>query len=193
MNLILASGSPRRLQILRQVGIEPIVICPQIEEKMNEVSAETADLFLEKITFQKIFSVYKKRYFNDLIVGADTIVLKDQHLFGKPADRSDAARMLRELAGGEHQVKTAVGILHRGETNFLIETSRVYFSDIDDQELEYYLQHEHYLDKAGAYAIQGLAALFIRKIEGCFFNVMGFPVNSFFSMLKKNGITFWKE
>ena len=102
--------------------------------------------------------------------------------------RDHAREMLNLLSGQMHEVWTGISILHRGKTGFDCQRTRVYFDAIDRRELEHYLNHEHYLDKAGAYAIQGRAAAFVRKINGCYFNVMGLPLNLLIKMLKKAGI-----
>jgi len=113
----------------------------------------------------------------------------DDHLIGKPRNRQEAARFLELLSDNIHEVWTGLCIHYRGEPYYEFARTRVFFSPIDQGEIEHYLDHEHYMDKAGAYAIQGRASVFVRKIDGCYFNVMGFPLNLFYQVLKKLGIS----
>ncbi len=101
--------------------------------------------------------------------------------------------MLRLLSQRTHQVFTGLALMHRGRTHFAIARSTVFFKKLNDSEIDYYLAHEEYLDKAGAYAIQGRAAMFIERIEGCFFNVMGFPLNLFYQMAQDLAIDLFRE
>jgi septum formation protein len=109
-------------------------------------------------------------------------------VLGKPTDRAHAKRMLLDLADRSHQVWTGLALMHRGATHFAIARTEVRFRAIDETEIERYLDHEQYQDKAGAYAIQGRAAVFVESINGCFFNVMGFPLNLFDRMLRQQRI-----
>ncbi|MDQ1352751.1 MAG: nucleoside triphosphate pyrophosphatase, partial [Acidobacteriota bacterium] len=108
-------------------------------------------------------------------------------------DRDEAYRFMKILSGNVHEVLTGVAVRYRGISYYEYARTRVEFSEISEEELAYYLDNEHYLDKAGAYAIQGLASAFIKRIEGCFFNVMGFPVNLFYRMMKELGIELYSS
>lgn len=186
MKLILASASPRRRELLRLIGLEPEVIVPDINEEQQ--AGEAVDRFLERVAIEKGLAVYRRHYDNALIVSADTIVLLDGRIMGKPADRSHARRMLFELAGRSHQVHTGLALMHRGATHVAISCTTVRFRSLEAAEIDRYLDCEQYQDKAGAYAIQGRAAVFVERIDGCFFNVMGFPLNLFDHMLRQHRI-----
>lgn len=186
MKPVLASASPRRKELLQLIGLDPEIIIPDIDEAPRP--AETTAMFLERVTIAKGIAVYKKKYFSRLLVSADTVVLLDGSLIGKPVDRQDAFLMLRRLSGKRHEVLTGLALMYQGETRFAISSTHVFFKPLADREIDFYLDHENFMDKAGAYAIQGRAAIFVERIEGCYFNVMGFPLNLFYSMLIERGI-----
>lgn len=186
MQFILASSSPRRKELLKQVGIEPLILIPDVDE--SRLQDENVSDFIRRVTETKGNAVYQETYFNSPIISADTIVLCDGHVIGKPQDRDEAYRFLKLLADNTHEVWTGVSVLYRGQSYYELARTEVVFAPISEEELLHYLEHEHYMDKAGAYAIQGLASLFIKRIDGCYFNVMGFPLNLFYSMLKRIGI-----
>lgn len=189
MKLVLASASPRRKELLQMIGLDPQVIIPDIDE-MVRPGEETGD-FLERVAIAKGIAVYKKNLFSHLLVSADTIVLLADKVIGKPVDREDAARMLRQLSGRRHEVLTGMALIYQGETRFEISRTHVYFKELDESEIDLYLAGEDFLDKAGAYAIQGRAAPFVERIDGCFFNVMGFPLNLFCRMAKERGLNLY--
>lgn len=187
MKIILASASPRRRDLLRLIGINPEIIAPRIDERIRP--GETLEKFLMRITREKTKSVYSERIADALILSADTIVLLNGSVIGKPADRDHACEILKKLAGRMHEVWTGISLFHQGRYGFDVSKTRVFFDDLSDREITDYLDHEDYLDKAGAYAIQGRAAVFVKKVEGCYFNVMGFPLQLFSRMLKKLGFS----
>ncbi|HSQ35412.1 MAG TPA: Maf family protein [Candidatus Binatia bacterium] len=190
MKIILASASPRRQELLQLIGLAPAIIIPDIDEKVKP--GETPGNFLERVTIAKGIAIYRKNLFSHLIVSADTIVLLGDDVIGKPVDREDAFRMLRSLSGRRHEVLTGIALMHLGETRFEISRTAVYFKELADDEIDFYLDREHFMDKAGAYAIQGRAAPFVERIEGCFFNVMGFPLNLFYRMAKERGLNLYE-
>lgn len=171
--------------MLKLIGIEPLIVKPETDETREP--GESVETFLKRVTIEKGQQVYIDDYFNNPVISSDTIVLCDGRLIGKPVDPVEAREFLRILSGNVHEVWTGVAIKYRGQTYYDVARTRVVFSDISDEELDYYLENEHYMDKAGAYAIQGLASVFVKKIDGCYFNVMGFPINLFYGMLKKIG------
>lgn len=189
MKIVLASASPRRKELLQLIGLDPEIIPPDIDEVSRP--AEAIDAFLQRVTIAKGIEVYKKKYFSSLLISADTVVLLGDSLIGKPADREDAFRMLNRLSGQCHEVLTGLALMYRGETRFDISRTHVYFKELDDREINFYLDHENFMDKAGAYAIQGRAAVFVERIEGCYFNVMGFPLNMFYCMVKERGLSLY--
>jgi septum formation protein len=190
MRIILASASPRRKELLQLIGLAPEVIPADIEEGIRP--GEAINGFLERVTIAKGLEVYKKKHFNSLLVSADTIVLLDDSLIGKPADRNDAFGMLSRLSGRRHEVLTGLALMYQGETRYAVSRTHVYFKKLDDNEINFYLDHESFMDKAGAYAIQGRAAIFVERIEGCYFNVMGFPLNLFYRMLGERGVNVYE-
>ncbi len=186
MKVVLASASPRRKELLQLIGLNPEIIPADIDEVARP--AEAIDTFLERVTIAKGMAVYKKKFFSHLLISADTVVLLNDSLIGKPADRADAFRMLSRLSGRRHEVLTGLALMYQGETRFAISRTHVHFKPLHDREIDFYLDHENFLDKAGAYAIQGRAAIFAERIDGCFFNVMGFPLNLFYRMLGEWGL-----
>ncbi len=186
MNIVLASASPRRKELLQLIGLTPEIIPPDIDEAPR--TEEPIADFLERVSIAKGVEVYRKKLFSSLLISADTVVLLDDSLIGKPQDREDAFRMLRRLSGQRHEVMTGLALMYRGETSFAISRTHVYFKPLQEREINFYLEHENYMDKAGAYAIQGRAAIFVERIDGCYFNVMGFPLNLFYRMLVERGL-----
>lgn len=186
MKVVLASASPRRLELLRLIGLDPEVLPADIEEAV--LPGEATEDFLRRVAIAKGLAVYHKRFYPSLLVSADTVVRLGDELIGKPSGRDEACAMLSRLAGREHEVLTGLALLHRGETTFAISRTLVRFKGLEAGEIGHYLDHENYMDKAGAYAIQGRAAVFVERIEGCYFNVMGFPLNLFYRMLGERGV-----
>jgi len=186
MKVVLASASPRRKELLQLIGLNPEIVPPDIDEDVRP--SEAIDAFLKRVTIAKGLEVYKKKFFSHLLISADTVVLLGDSLIGKPADRADAFTMLSRLSGQRHEVLTGLALMYQGETRFAVSRTHVYFKPLQDREIDFYLDHENFLDKAGAYAIQGRAAIFVERIDGCFFNVMGFPLNLFYRMLGERGM-----
>ena len=182
MNIVLASSSPRRIEMMRAHGIEPLVMPADIEENIPKVHGmcETVMfLALKKVqdVAGRLSSLADCTEEGSIIVAADTIVYKDGEIMGKPADRADAFRMLDKLRNDFHYVVTGVALLSYGRqlTRVFAEITKVYFEDYQDSELEAYLDTDEAYDKAGAYAIQGYFAKHIDHIEGSYDNVIGFP------------------
>jgi septum formation protein len=188
---ILASSSPRRKELLKLLGISPRIIVPTVDESMKP--GESIETFLRRVTISKGEAVYKEVFYDIPIISADTIVLCENRLIGKPVDRAEASEFLRTLSDNVHEVWTGISIRYQGTPHYDYARTRVIFTEISDVELRYYLDNEDYLDKAGAYAIQGMASVFVKKIDGCYFNVMGFPLNLFYNMLKEIGIHIYQE
>lgn len=191
MRLILASSSPRRKELLNMLGFVPEIIVPFVDE--SSLPGEPMEVFLRRVSIAKGEAVYREEFFDVPVVSSDTIVWCDNLIIGKPVDRDEAYRFMKILSGNVHEVLTGVAVRYRGISYYEYARTRVEFSEISEEELAYYLDNEHYLDKAGAYAIQGLASAFIKRIEGCFFNVMGFPVNLFYRMMKELGIELYSS
>jgi septum formation protein len=175
MNLVLASQSPRRKELLSILGLPFTVIPASIEEIPFE--RETPEAFVVRAAREKGVEV-ASRVSRSVILSADTVVTIDGEILGKPTDKDDAVRMLRKLSGRDHQVYTAVTVVNqtREETLEGLDRTRVWFKALSDEEIRDYLGRENVFDKAGAYAIQGYAGVYIPKIEGNYFNVMGLPL-----------------
>lgn len=181
MPLILASSSPRRQELLRAAEIPFTVQSANIPEDIRD--GESPQTFSERLAFEKAEAVWKTST-DSLVLGADTIVVVDEHVLGKPTDADDAHRMLRMISGRSHQVMTGVCLLGRGIRDVRTEITQVFVATIPEHEIEYYVAHGEPMDKAGAYAIQGIASRWIPRIEGCYFNVVGLPIPLVYLMLR---------
>ena len=182
MKLILASQSPRRRQLLSLLNI-PFDIAPaDIEETINEDKPLREEI--EKLSFLKANAVFKDNK-DAVVIGSDTIVTLDNKVLGKPEDKEDAKRMLRLLQNNKHVVITAVTIISSKMSETFSVVSDVYFYPLSEEEIDKYLENDEGYDKAGAYAIQGLGSKFIKKIDGDFYAIMGFPIGEVYHRLKK--------
>ncbi|MBU3934863.1 septum formation inhibitor Maf [Patescibacteria group bacterium] len=185
--IILASQSPRRKQLLEQIGLEFEIDPSNYEEDMT-LKMEPKKL-AEFLSLGKAKDV-AERHKDTIIISADTIVAVDNEVFGKPKTPERAKYMLEKLSGRAHSVITGFTIIDT-ETNKQISKSietKVYFKDLSEQEIDLYIATSEPLDKGGAYAIQGLAALFVEKIEGDYFNIVGLPILALTTELKNLGV-----
>jgi septum formation protein len=173
--LILASASPRRRELLTQAGLLFRVVPAHIDESRRPY--EDPASYVQRLAMEKAHAV-STLHPDALVLGADTTVVLHGEALNKPNDLHDAERMLRALSGGAHQVHTGIAIVHGSFHRLHVETTMVYFSTIPEADLVHYLATGDSLDKAGAYGIQGYAARWISRIEGDFFNVMGLPIAS---------------
>ena len=180
--LVLASASPRRQELLRNAGIPFEVQPADIAEEAQP--GESAKACAERLAREKALAVARVRP-EDVVLGADTVVVVDGQLLGKPSDATDAARMLRMISGREHSVITGVCLGVGGQWSVGSESTTVFVSEITDQEIADYVATGEPMDKAGAYAIQGIASRWIRRIEGDYGNVVGLPVALVWRMLRK--------
>ena len=183
--LYLASESERRIQILRRLGVEFTVLKP----KTTEIHRGEPRSIAVSNALSKARSVVDA-VDQGLIIAADTVVVIDGTVLGKPGDEEDAKRMLRMLCGRWHTVLTGLAVLtapeHLEFTSF--EETRVKFKKLSDREVEFYVATGEPFGKAGGYAIQGYASLFIDRLEGCYFNVVGLPVRRLYGLLRKAGV-----
>ena len=186
--LILASSSPRRQELLREAGVAYQVDPAHINE--DQFQGEPALDYACRLAREKAQAV-AARHPRRSVLGADTIVVVDQEVLGKPRDPADAVRMLRLLSGRGHSVTTAVCLVSpTGHTETLSATTQVYFRTLAEPEIQQYVAGGEPMDKAGAYAIQGGAARWTDRIEGEYSNVVGLPLSLVTEMLRKNGL--WK-
>jgi len=200
MALVLASASPRRQELLRSAGIAIRVQPTGIPEV--PLDGEAPKAFAERLAREKAWAVFKEHP-NDFVLGADTIVVVEREILGKPKDAADAARMLRLLSGRSHQVTTAVCLmgptLSLGASNnpggkidtahgtVRSETTTVHMNPLSEEEIRTYVATGEPMDKAGAYAIQGMASRWVPRIEGDYANVVGLPIALVYQMLKECG------
>lgn len=182
--LVLASASPRRAEILTSLGIPFRVRPADLEEE--PLPGETAEAAASRLAAEKAASVAALEP-DRWVLGADTLVFLDGLILGKPRDAEDARRMLRQLAGREHRVVTAIHLMRGGEPgggSGHAEISRVRFAPMDESEIAWYAATGEPADKAGAYGVQGLGARFIEAIHGSFTNVMGLPARACYRLLR---------
>ena len=180
--LVLASASPRRQELLRNAGIPFEVQPADIAE--NPRPGEAAKECAERLAREKALAIARQRP-HDCVLGADTVVVVDGQLLGKPSNAADAARMLRLLSGRQHQVITGVCLVVGGQPVVASETTLVTVSEITEKEIADYAASGEPMDKAGAYAIQGIASRWIPRIEGDYSNVVGLPVALVWRMLRQ--------
>jgi len=187
MRIILASGSPRRKELMEMLKVENLEIIPAKGQELAHPELSPAELVCE-LSRCKAAEVAPTHEHDTVTIGADTIVVLDGEVLGKPADEADAARMLRSLSGRSHTVYTGVTLI-RGETLLSrAERTEVRFRPLDEDEIARYIATGEPMDKAGAYGAQGFASLFVEGLEGDFFNVMGLPLCLLGKMLKELGV-----
>ena len=186
-SLILASGSPRRIEMMSKLTDDFIVSVPDIDE--TPVEGETPEEMVLRLSAEKAGAVHSDTETDLPVLAADTIVVLDGVL-GKPNDENEAFEMLRLLSGKTHEVITGVTLIEgkSGKIHSFTEKTEVVFSTMSDREINEYIATGDPLDKAGAYGIQDHGGRYIKRIDGCFYNVMGFPFNRIYSLLKKLGI-----
>lgn len=178
--IILASGSPRRSEILNSVGWAFAKHVADVDE--SERPGEEPGAYVERLAREKAEKV-AARFPSEIVLGADTTVVVDGQIVGKPADLDDARRMLRMLAGRWHYVLTGVAVVRDGVTRSAVERTGVHFAAMSESEIAFLAENGEPLDKAGAYAVQAQAALFIVGIEGDYWNVVGLPVRTVYRLV----------
>ncbi len=186
MDIILASASPRRQELLQRMGLDFIVRTAPHDEEMN-LFANPADE-AARVSRLKAEAVYPLCHDDDIIVAADTIVVCDGRIMGKPRSESDAFSMLRRLSGREHQVMTGLTVAQGDTVETTTVTTTLRFRPLSDQEIRNYIATGEPADKAGAYGIQGLASMFVVGLDGDYYNVMGLPICTLTLMLRKHGV-----
>lgn len=184
--IILASASPRRMELLESAGVQFEVHSSNVPEE--PFPGEPAVDFVARVAKDKAVEV-ASRVEGDFFIGADTVVFCDGEIMGKPVDEADAGRMLRKLSGVPHEVITGFAIFDKARDSFLSDavTTRVYFKSLRDEEIRAYVATGCPMDKAGAYAIQGGAAYMVEKIEGSYTNVVGLPLCEVVEALRRIG------
>ncbi len=184
--MILASNSPRRKEILENFGFSLKTVSKNIDEisSKEEIKEKIMDIAQQKTM------AAAKDYPDENVVGADTVVVIDGKILGKPKDETEAFEMLKSLSGKSHDVITAYSFVNLKKNIFLndAEVTKVFFKNLSDEEINWYINTKEPMDKAGAYGIQGKGAYFVEKIEGDFFSVMGFPLGRFLRRLTEVGM-----
>jgi len=177
--LVLASASPRRQELLRAAGIDFVVRPADVDETPRE--GESAESYVLRLAEEKARAAWRP---GETTLGADTVVAVEGRLLGKPSDAEEAAAMLSLLSGRGHEVLTGVCLYNGEQVRNAAERTRVEFLPLSEEEIAAYVASGEPLDKAGAYGIQGRASKFVRRIEGCYFNVVGLPVSRLYRWLR---------
>ncbi|WP_068468389.1 Maf family protein [Candidatus Protochlamydia phocaeensis] len=191
MHFILGSQSPRRREILSYFNLPFTQVASSFDEDAIPFKNNPMEYVL--ILSRGKAELLRKQYPDALILTADTIVYKDERIFGKPRDEQEAFEYLKTLAGHWHSVFTGLSLSYKDQLFEQIEETKVLFNEITDQQIRLYQQTLHCADKAGGYMIQGPGGLIAKRIEGCYYNVMGLPLNALENLLKKVGIDLWKH
>ena len=186
MAISLASKSPRRQELLARMGLEFTVKASRIDEKTDPFAHPSDEV--ARISLAKAQAVVDSCAPEDIIISADTIVVCDGLMMGKPHSESEAFSMLRRLSGRDHQVMTGLTVIGDGRTENLTVTTTLRFRALSDQEIRNYIATGEPMDKAGAYGIQGLASMFVVGLDGDYYNVMGLPICTLTVLLRRFGV-----
>ncbi|WP_458412350.1 Maf family protein [Schinkia sp. CFF1] len=180
--LILASSSPRRKELMSYLNIPFEIVVSHVEEHFNDKNDPSE--IVQALALQKAEAVAESLDGNVIVIGADTIVTIDKQILGKPKDEEDARIMLTKLSGREHTVYTGVAIIAGPETRTFFEETKVEFWDLTAEEIDNYIKSGEPLDKAGAYGIQNLGSILVKRIEGDYYSVVGLPIARTYRELK---------
>lgn len=180
--IILASQSPRRKQLLSMLNIPFDVVVADIDEKIDDNNDLVKEI--EKLSFQKANSVYQNNK-DAIVIGSDTIVKINDKVLGKPKSYEQAKQMLQALSNNTHEVVTGVTIIKDKKAETFSEIAKVTFYPLSEEEIDDYIKTNEPMDKAGAYAIQGIGAKFVKSIDGDFYTIMGLPVGELYHRLQK--------
>jgi len=186
--IILASQSPRRKWLLEQIGLDFEIITSNFDENIE--GKKFSRKLIESLAYQKAKDVSERTENEALIIAADTVVILGSNILGKPKDEADAKNMLKQLSNRVHKVITAVAIIDKYEEKTLINStiSKVKFKKLTEREIEDYIKTGEPMDKAGSYGIQAYGSLFVEKVDGCYNNIVGLPLNLLGEMLKSFGV-----
>lgn len=188
-DLILASASPRRTEILHQIGVRHQIVPADIDETPR--SGEMATDYVQRMALEKAQRVMLLSKDSTPVLGADTCVVCDGTIFGKPSQRDEAMDMLGALSGKSHWVHTAVAVAYQGGFALQISSTKVVFRKLSKQECLIYWETGEPIDKAGSYAIQGYGSVFVESIAGSYSGVVGLPIKETYLLLKKFGVPIW--
>ena len=182
LRLVLASRSPRRLDVLHQLGLNPNVCSPEVSEA--SIAGESPEAYVERLARSKAEAVAKEEP-GALVIGGDTIVVSDNRLLGKPKDEDSALETLLSLSGREHLVLTGLALSEHDSTVSAVSSAEVCLRCFTEEEARNYVMTGEPMDKAGAYGIQGLGASLVTRINGDYYTVMGFPIITFLDLLSR--------
>ncbi|MBU5440032.1 septum formation inhibitor Maf [Tissierella sp. MSJ-40] len=183
--IILASSSPRRRELLNRYKLNPVIVESNIEEKI--ISGEEPEQIAMSLAFEKAYEVSTRFNESEIVIGADTIVAFQKNILGKPKDEKEAYEIIKLLSGREHYVITGISII-KVNTNIKLvdyERTKVKFRNLSEDKIKKYISTKEYLDKAGAYGIQGYGEILVERIEGCYSNVVGLPLGKLDHLLNK--------
>lgn len=189
MKFVLASASPRRKELINRVLQNVEIIPSKFDESTIEYNGDVA-AYVEELALNKALDVLKECKGEYIIIGCDTVVYHNGKVLEKPEDEEQAYLMLKSLSGAEHSVFSAVAIVNSKTSNVVKfhEESKVRFSKLTDEEILAYIETNEPFDKAGAYGIQGYGGLFVEAINGCYYNIVGLPINKLYKTLKMMGV-----
>lgn len=184
--VVLASASPRRKELLLKFNIEPIIIESKIEERISP--NETAEQIAMTLSFEKANKVAKELKNDEIVIGADTIVVFEDKILGKPKSPEEGMTMLKLLSGKKHEVITGIAIIQANSNKKIIDFEKtvVKFRNLTNEKIKNYINTGEYIDKAGGYAIQGLGGVLVEYIEGCYYNVIGLPIYKLDLLLERH-------
>ncbi|MBZ2168485.1 Maf family protein [Marinobacter sp. F4216] len=188
--VVLASASPRRSELLQQMGVSFTVQPADVDETPN--SGERPDTYVERLAREKALAVFDD-YPDALVLGSDTSVVLDDRILGKPLDQSEARTMLKRLSGRSHQVMTSVALVSKSGCRALVVVTDVEFRTLSEGEIDAYIASGEPMDKAGSYGIQGLGGIFVRELRGSYSAVVGLPLQETAGLLEQAGYPVWKR
>lgn len=183
--IILASQSPRRKELLERIGIAFDVQAADVDETIDE--SKPLEQEIMRLSLKKAEAILKDHK-DAIVIGSDTVVAIDNEVLGKPKTHQDAKRMLKELSGNTHQVITGIAVISNTFKEVDVSVSNVTFDSLTEEEIDDYINSGEADDKAGAYGIQGKAGCYINNIDGDYYAIMGFPINKVYKMLKKHNL-----
>jgi len=187
VKIVLASKSPRRQELIKELGFDYEIRIKEVEEIYpKEIDPYKVPEFLAALKSEPILPTLSK---NEILLTSDTIVLADNKILGKPSNEVEAYEMIKSLSGKTHQVITGVQLKSLSKTISFSSITQVFFSELTDQEINFYIEKYQPMDKAGSYGIQEwIGYIGVSKIEGCYYNVMGLPIHDVYQSLKRNFI-----
>ncbi|MDG0969008.1 MAG: Maf family protein [Porticoccaceae bacterium] len=190
-DVVLASSSPRRREILHQIGVRFCSVSPDIDE--SRYSGESSLELVRRLALKKAIAVAELNISDKPILGADTLVTVDNQIFGKPDNKAEFIQMLEKLSGQTHCVLSAVALMHGGQSNVLISQTEVTFRPLVNKEIMDYWETNEPKGKAGGYAIQGFGAVFVDDLKGSYSGVVGLPITQTCHLLTQFGVPLWQS